>query len=771
MDPFDFDGGDVDWRGLLQGLWRRKWLVLLGLVLGAGAGFFLAERTEPTYETQATLWLEATDDQSGPIQGADVLEGQGWSDLLLSFSVLEPVVRNFRLYLRPASNEAPADSVFRGFRLTGDGEQPVTGRYRVALSEDGESVRLLDGEGREVGRAAPGEALGEALGFRWSPPVDRLRSGGDITFSLTSVPGAAARLRDRLSVAFNPRSGNLINTHLTWPDPQEAARIHNAVVDTFMSTAYSLKSQKLREVVSILEQQTDYTANRLEAAELELENFRVSTVTLPSERSPSSSAPGIEATRDPVFQSYFQKRLDIDELQSRIDRFSDLLAAAEADNLDPMALQLAPGIEESPALQSALQELFDKEARRRTLLRELTPANPRVRELEEDISALRTETIPEQLRAFVQQLEARRQQLRTELQRQASELREVPTRSITEARLRREVQMAEELHNNLLVRLNEAELAASTALPDLQVVDRAFPPGQPTSNGAARLFLMASLAGLGLGVAGAILRDRMDDTVRDPEELSRELGLQILGAVPDLNRLDSDDPAAAEVIEAFRSIRVQLDQLPPGKRSTVVITSPAPREGKSLLSGNLALAYAASGRRTLLIDADTRRGDLAGMFSTPGSPGLIEALSGDVAVADALHDTDTEGLWVLPRGSRRSFSPERLESGRMDEIFRELENVFDAIVVDTPPLEVGSDALVVARHADKVVLVVRPGTTERELLKRKLESADIFGVPVVGTVLNDVSPRESYYRYYGAGTYPYDEESVPAEEVQVLPAS
>lgn len=752
------DDEGVDWERLLYALRRRKWWIVAATVLGVAVGVFLARQVQPVYETRATLWLEQGDDRRGPIQAENVFQGQGWSDLFQSFAVLEPVVESRNLHVTTPEGDPVSSPLFAGFEQS---EDLVPGLYQLRRDASGRLELSREGEG-VVDVALPGDSLGEGVGFRWVPDAGRLGSGQALRFRVTPPPQAALDLRSKLTVLYNPQAGSLITTRLEGHDPKQTATIHNAVVSSFLEVAADLKSQKLREVVDILERQTEIAEERLRESEFRLENFRVNTITLPTEPR-ATPIPGAEMTRDPVREAYFERRLEQQDLERQVERIDQVLAqVARGDTLDVVGLQLIPALGQSASLQRALSELVEKEADRRALLHTYTEQFPDVRRLNQEIRTLRERTIPSLLRNVRSQLEQEMASLEGQAEAQASELREIPTRTIEEARLRRDQQMAEQLHNNLLVRLKEAELAASTSLPDLQVVDRAVPPGSPTSNDGPRFFLMASMAGLGLGVAGALLFDRLDRRVQSPEDVTRGMRLPILGVVPRIEATEGNPSEARDVIESFRSIRIQLTRTPPRQNGVVLVTSPAPRDGKSLVSANLAISFAFGGARTVLVDCDTRRGNDHSLFELPSSPGLTECLEQGFPVSDAIRATEVEGLSFLARGKRRGFDLELLDSPRMKGLLEELRSAFDVVVLDSPPLVAGSDALLLGERADKVVMVIRAGDTNSELARNKVERVVEFGLPVVGAVLNSVSETAPYYHYYAGYRYYADEVELPA---------
>ena len=734
---------------MLYVLWEKKWWILLAAALGVAAGAYLYRSAEPVYETQASIWLETSEDQeTGPVQAEEIFQGRGWSDLFTSLSVLRPVASEFDLYLstnirgtRVADDFAVTDSV-RG------------GRYSLTVDSTG-SYELVRGKDNVVERGGAGDSIGHALGFRWAPPASSLEPGTSLTFRVSSPTRAAIQLRRQLNVSYNPRSGNIINSHLRWSDGEEAARIHNRVVDSFIDVASRLKSQKLKEVVNILERQTNYAAERLAEAELALKQARIENITLPSPTR-GSEAGSDDMTRGPVFESYFEDKVQSDQLQADIE---DLRAVLEnqrqSGELNIVRLRTVNSLSRAPELQASLDSLTDKQAQRRSLLTTYTEDHPSVQTLGTDILNLQQEVIPSQIGSLLRQLESERTSLQQELANREGELRDIPPRIIEEERLRREMQQAEELHSSLLSRLNNAELAASTSMPNLQVVDRAYPPSAPVSNQGPRYFMLASLAGLGLGIGATLLLDQFDDSIREPEDIEGGLGLPVLGIIP---RIESGSDSAAEtqgVLESFRSIRAQLSRLGGGGATSVMITSAEPEDGKTLVAANLAISFANGGRRTVVVDADVRRGDLHRLFDIDGRPGLTDFLAGRAELGEVIQATDIEGLAAIPSGRLHGFNPDHLEGEAFDSLMDRLRSNFDAVVVDSAPLAAGADAPIVAEHCEQTLMVVRAGRNDRELVRTRMEASRVFDISALSVVLNDVPDSAPYYRYYSPSDYYY----------------
>lgn len=750
-EPFpDDDFGGLEPRRLLELLWRRKWWVVAAGLLGVAAGVYLYQTSTVTYQAQSSVWVESGDDSQGPIQAEEVFQGQGWSDLFTSLAVLEPVARDMDLHLDAATRRSPlADSL----EVT---ENVRAGRYHLNVNTAGRYV-LTYGENQVVDRGTVGDSIGTDAGIRWAPSAEALPPGTEMTFYVQSPSRAATKIQGSLGINYNARSGSLITARLRWDDPQEAARILNATVESFLDVAHDLKTEKLRETVRILEQQTQVAEERLTEAELAYENARVENVTLPGQSggAPVPSGQGASGTSmNPYFQAYFEQRLRTDRLQSDLEELESILESqARGDSLDVLALRSVESLSRSPDLQQSLDQLSQLRAERRSLLLTYTEEHPRVREVSREIRVLTENTVPAQIRELADGLRSELDRLQSGVENRRAELRDIPPRLIEEERLRREMQQAEQLHSDLLKRLKSAQLALATTRPNLQVVDRAQPPAAPISNQGPRLFLMASLAGFGLGIGGVIVHDQLDDSVREPEDVENVLGLPILGLVPRISSSKRSDEIPPGVLESFRSVRAQLNRSAQSQPLSVVVTSPEPRDGKSLVAANLAISFASARRSTLLIDGDLRRGNAHQLFDVPSEPGLADYLNGSAELSDITRTTEVPGLLIVTRGNVRGFDHDRLEGPEIKTFFEAVRKKFDAVICDSPPLGAGPDALLLGEECDQALLVLRTGTTEKEVAKARLETTMYFDFPLVGAVLNDVPETSRYYRYYSPYQY------------------
>jgi len=204
----------------------------------------------------------------------------------------------------------------------------------------------------------------------------------------------------------------------------------------------------------------------------------------------------------------------------------------------------------------------------------------------------------------------------------------------------------------------------------------------------------------------------------------------------------------------------------------LTVSSPSPGDGKSLISANLALSFAEAGYRTLLLDGDTRRGDLHRTFAAERRPGLLDYLGSTRLPLDrAFRPTSHPRLTLLPSGTRLQHGPELLGSVRMAELVAQLRSQFDVVLIDSPPLGAGIDPFVLGTHSGNMLIVLRSGETDRQMAEVKLRILDRLPVRILGAVLNHIHAGTGPYKYYSY-SYGYaseEDEISEGKETRALP--
>jgi len=744
---------ELDWRTYVAAVARHKWLVLSITLAGAVAGGFGALLVPPTYQAEATVWIETSRRAPGdpsPIWAGQLMGQSGWVELVRSDLVLGDVVSAERLYARPTS---PADPAVIA-SLTAVGTDLRAGTYRlVVIDGEGRRYGLRDEHGVVVDQASFGSPLGAPLGFHWVPPEPFEQP---VEFEMLSLYEAIRELVDHLRIR-SDRDGSFLRLQLRGSDPARLTRVINAIAQRFVTVAADLKRERLTALVAILGGQLEVARGNLAERERVLKGFRTRSATLLTQGS-APAVGGLSQTRDPLLAAHLETRVRHEQLQA--DREA-IERALEASSLS--ALELIGAVQRASGLTQTLRDLTAKQAELRTLQARYTDEHQLVRRLAEDVAGLERQTIPGLARALASELKTREEVLLRQVNATSSDLRRISPLPVEEARLERDVVIAEQLFTSLQQRYEEVRLSEMSTIPDVRVLDVARVPRRPLSHLAPLIVLLGVVGGAGVAVGSAVVRQMTDRKVRLPEEVTSRLGMRILGVVPHVSRqagADSTGPAT----EALRVIRLNLLHAY-GAAGPVVftVTSAGGSEGKSFMSSNLALSFSSAGERTLLIDADTRRGILHRVMSAARKPGLIDHLAGRLAADALVQHTQLPNLDFIGCGTRTRTGPELLTSPASARLLAQLRPQYDVIIVDSPPLAAGVDPFALATLTGNVLLVVRTGVTDRRLAEAKLDVLEQLPVRMLGAVLNDarMGGAYQYLAYYMAGYELTEEQEEP----------
>jgi capsular exopolysaccharide synthesis family protein len=587
------------------------------------------------------------------------------------------------------------------------------------------------------------------VGFQWAPT--NIGAGREIRFTIRVPRDAAVRLSQSLQT-FLPQDGSVLRLQLQGTDAGGIASTVNDVADRFVEVATLLKRENLTSRREVLKDQMASALVDLNNSESALESFRVQTITELNDGGSAPIAPGLAATRDPVRAAFFRLRLDRDSLAMERDAIRRALGSnGEANASLLVALGTIPSVRNATELSAALTSLGAKRAKVRELRLVFASSHPDVVALDAEIQQLETRTIPEQARILADNLDRRVADFDGRIASSGREMQMIPVRATNEARLERQVDIARTIYTQLQAAYEEARLAELSAAPDVRVLDRAVTPTQPITDRLLLIIAGGFFGGLGLGIVLALLLDRFDRRIRYPEQVTKELGLTILGALPMVENNKSGKPnpeQASHLLEALRSVRMNLGYAH-GAAGTLIttITSPGAGDGKSFVSANLAKAFSSSGRRTLLIDADTRRGLQHRTMGVDRKPGLLDYLSGNATREQIIRPIPAWGIDFIPCGTRMAGGPELLSSPLMAQLILGLRAEYQVMIIDSPPIGAGVDPLVLASLCGSLVMVLRTGVTDRELAESRLHELHRLPIRVLGAVLNDVKP-EGIYRYY-----------------------
>jgi capsular exopolysaccharide synthesis family protein len=485
-----------------------------------------------------------------------------------------------------------------------------------------------------------------------------------------------------------------------------------------------------------------------------------------------------------AYQEYLRKK-DIVTVEDKItvlpERLSQLtrrLTEAEAENKELKAvysqilrtkaenLETIPDISENPAVAAIKQQIIDAEQNITDLSKKYGPKHPVMISAQDELSGLELKK-EEEIDRAVRTIQNRYQlaasnedDLRNLLDETKFETANLNEKYIQLSILKREVETNRNLYDALMKKLKESDITEESQTVNVWVIEEADLPSGPAKPQKKRNMLLAIVLGLFGGIGLAFFIEYLDNTVKSPEDVEERFDIPVVGTIP-LYKSENETivqsvltDSSPLVSEGFNSLRTSIflssaDALP----GTLIVTSTSPGEGKSSISACLASTVAKAGKKTLLIDADMRRPVQHKNFRIDNKVGLSNVLAG-LATRDFINNGLVDNLHVITAGPVPPNPSELLSSEKMKRLIADLSDTYDMIIIDSPPVINVSDALLLSKHAQGVIIVSWAGSTTYEMIRKGLKQIREVAAPVIGMVLNRFDAKKSGY-YYGYGDYYY----------------
>ncbi|HKG93432.1 MAG TPA: polysaccharide biosynthesis tyrosine autokinase [Gemmatimonadaceae bacterium] len=753
-------------RSVLVAVRQRWYLVLPVFALVVVVGVWRAWREPRRYRAATTVRMQQQDQMSvtnaygrpsyDPRIDRMITEQQ----VIRSSIVAERAAVDVGLRLRVVQPERVFRSqLFGSARIVVDTAAP-TGEYRVHFEPT--TYSLVSG-GTTEGTAPYGTPL-SARGVTMTVPRRPAIKARDAVLEVVPLELAADEVRYALGTRAVEKT-DIIEIAYTSTDPVYAANVANAVARAYASFSKQEIAQNARTRSEFIAGQLRAQEQRLAAAQDSLRIFRQTHESADVGQDAIALAERIQLYENQRREALLEQEI-----------YEQLIERAQDSGTDD-ALRRLLGTEapqRNPTIVDLYNRWSDLATKRQELVlggepgAQLQESAPRVAAL--DSSILQTKRdLAMASRVYVQSLQSRIRSLEGSLQKLRAETKKYPPWVADQARLLADERTQQNMYEQLQRELLQSKIAESSERDLVRIIDQAAVPQWPVSPSRRRALMLSVALGLLLGIGLAVLLDRLDDSVKTPDEIREQLGVTLLGSIP---RIKAEKPVpgvqtnAAErlvthadprspVAEAYRSLRTNLAFARAQEElRTVVLTSPGPADGKSTSVANLATTFAQQGQRTLLVDADLRRAVLDKTFDVPRSPGLTEVIVGAVPLENAVHDTPIPNLFVLSSGQFPPNPSELLGSPAMREVLRAAKDQFDVILFDSPPLLAVTDAAVLSTMVDGTILVVRLGSTAREAVRRAISDLRRVHGRVLGVLMNDVSAKAGAY-YGGYGYYYY----------------
>lgn len=722
----DEEGGEIDLLKMWHTVWQRKWSIITLVLVVSMIASLWANSLIPVYQAETTLLIQrdtpkaVSFDQGYGGYDYEFLETQ--FALLKSRSLAERVVRNLDLTNDPhfdPRQQPPAEPPLidiRGLLSNFDFNKVVPATLPVDL---------------EAEAAATEESIFE--------------SATSAVMGATSVEPV--------------ENTQLVAIRVSMRDPRMAAIIANAVATGFIEGQMEASMDMSATATTWMNTRLSELGAKLKESEGRLQAYREKENLVDVNGVGTISAAELSSTSDRMIDARSQRA----EAESQYRQVQGMKGNWER-------LASVPAVLGNPLIQTFKGDEARARARVEELSRRYGPKHPSMQAARSELNAA-SASLRSQVEQVVAGIERNYQlavanegSLQASVNANKSQIQEISRKEFKLRELQREVDANRTLYDTFMNRLKETSATADLQTSNARVVDRAITPAGPISLQKSRIVLIAAvLAGM-LGIGLTLLLDLLNNTFKSTDDVENRLNLPVLGILPMLKNKQRSEMARMFTSDQDKSFSESIRTIRTGVVLTgvdhphqiLVVTSSVPGEGKSCVASNLAFALGHM-QKVLLIDADLRRPTLAKNFNFPvGTPGLANLIAHTARLDECIKTVD--GIDVIGAGTVPPNPLELLSSPRFAKALEVLKGKYERIVIDSPPTQAVSDALVLSTHADALIYVIKSDATHIPLVEKGVGQLLQKNAPVKGVVLNQVDMKKAkksgyhyggYYDYYG----------------------
>jgi capsular exopolysaccharide synthesis family protein len=549
---------------------------------------------------------------------------------------------------------------------------------------------------------------------------------------------------------------HLISVGFRSTDPVRAAQVANAMAEAYVGRNLAVTSSTTGEASAWLQKQADEWRKRVEESEAALQEYR-------TRHQADALGDRLNDRPDIVAGKLADLQMALTEARTETIGKETQYQQLVALRSNPAALDTLPAIAANGFIQQLKRELADRQRQLAQASKELGERHPdRVKmQIEVDAAERRVQTeiatLAASIRNDYESARARETALNEAFERQKREVQALNAKAVEYTALDSAAKANRALLDDLLQRARQVTLSRDLPSGNVRVVDAAVVPRYPILPRKTRNILLALFGSGALSLALVFLLEALNTRIRTPDDVTRHLKIPILGMAPRVKRAKKDVSTLVSAqapplyIELLRGVRTHI--LATRSRTngrTLLVTSAEPAAGKTITAANIALSLARIRQRVLLIDADLRRRQVHELFGVGDAPGLSNVLADLTPLSTAVHGTTIPHLSVMPAGSMSTQPGDLLSLDGLTKLIDEVEQQFDWVILDSPPVLAVTDACLMARVARGVVFVIRADRTSRDDAIAALERLHGVGAHVIGAVLNGVVLRRdrSYLPYY-----------------------
>lgn len=760
-DTFDFTGMILDY------LANWKWF-LLSVVICCAIGYFYGAMKIPVYRIESRLYL--TTDQnasmnalsmSGPLFSLNQQNDETELEIMKSRNSMVRIVDSLNLcYYYYQEGSLRRKPLYRNspvlVTMPKDSLHTIKGQYNLAIKPAGEGKVNIKAAYNSKEANEEDEFKAVELPFTFTMDERKItvsRSPMDEPFekeiyvNIISSRNRATDILKALTLSYIKKSEKIVQVTLNDEVERRAQDIINAMVDVYNQDIITNQNQTAIQTENFLLERLVSINAELKDVENRLEGYR--------EHYGITNA-GLQSSINIHLSNEYEQSLS--NIQAQISIMEDLLS--KINSMAPTDLLPAAGSEGS-ALNKVIAGYNAKVTRLNRLMEGSSPTNPLIVSLKDEIAREKA-NVMDNIRTTSQNLAKEKARVQDLNRRNASQLAGTPGIDTGLQEIFREQQVKANIYTFLLKRREEIALQKMLAVNTVRLIDN---PAEDRKISPHRAMIMLMAFVLGLAIPGAIIymRRRLFARFADQNELEKLTSVPVLGEIC-ITKTGKEDVivvgknlVTAEA-ELFRLLRNNLSFTRNAKDNKVIlVTSSVSGEGKTFITANLALTYALMGKRVCVVGMDLRRPMLAHDMGVSNRSGLTTYLSGHTDDFRSLLQQSKENpnFYILAAGPVPPNPNELLMSDRMDTLMASLREEFDYIFIDSAPIGLVSDTLLILRHSDIQIFVTRANYTTKKGLKTLHDAIELGKFDNVYIVVNGVDIHSSAYNYRRYGHYGY----------------
>jgi len=737
-------------------------IFLLSLIIFIGGAFFYLKYAKPIYPINATIAFKDSKNQDqrqdkdninqlDQISTPVIFENE--IELIKSKKIMLQVVNSMNLWIGYAKKEGMVSTdlyknspVKFSFIKMPDKIDDKGIKLDITI-DNAQDFTVEDKNGKQT-RFKYGQYIQSDFGLWKLDATSYLAAftGSKISVTVGDPSGVADYYVSGLKSTLDDKEVPFVDLSMSDVVPQRGIDVLNAVINAYMKASVDEKNKKTDANIKFINKRIDSIAKDLHLSEAQIESY--------------ASSKGLTSNTDALGQNYAQdvqastKALDDINLQIKIINNIENYVNSPGSNKQPSTVGL-----QDPSLTSLLDKLTEAELKKQNLLANNPPDNPIFESINSEISTLQA-NIREKVRNNKETLMLTRGQLQSTNSRAEGQLRSLPGQQTQLNGMHRDNDAEAKLYSFLLEQREALSLKYASTVTDAKVVDYAH-AGNSKWPKSSIVYVLALFAGMIIPVGVIYTRNSFDDKITHRRQIEQEVDIPILG------ELSFQESSTAIVItkergsfaigEQFRALRSKLYQVLSNNEGgkVCVVTSSTSGEGKSFVSANMSVTLAYAARKTIILEMDLRKPKIASIFELPDEHlGISDYLESDHLSIDSLiRPSGIPGLDVMSAGTIQENPSELLEKVNLDNLIDILRKKYDFVIIDSPPIHLVTDALIIARVTDACLYVIRQGYTLKEELDFINEVKHENRFPKLNLIFNGIKREKYGYGYNYNNSY------------------